>query len=116
MRPSSYGKYCWEYFDEEPYVFFVLQTKTNFSENTFAAYFKELETDGAIISREEKGYYLIVGDKYVYCINDGYEIYDLETKKLLTKINVKQNEDGIDIENRVTVGKRMITDIKNNRI
>lgn len=75
-----------------------------------------METDGTIISREEKGYYLIVGDKYVYCVNDGYEIYDLETEKLLKKIEVKQNEDGIDTENRVTVGKRMITDMKNNRI
>lgn len=116
MRPSSYGKYCWENFDEEPYVFFVLLTKTNFSENTFAAYFKEMETDGAIISREEKGYYLIVGDKYVYCVNDGYEIYDLETEELLKKVEIKQTEDGIDVENRVTVGKRMITDMKNNRI
>ena len=41
---------------------------------------------------------------------------DVQNDEVIKEINVQQNEDGIDTENRVNVGKKLICALKNNEI
>ena len=63
------------------------------------------EIDPGHISKDDYGWYLIYTDKgyYVSCENNAYVRYELDTEEpvVIEKLEIEQNEDGIDIEDRI---------------
>lgn len=53
------------------YMFSVMQTKTQWSQNTYMPYLKE--ADDAHLSRDEMGQYLVYDDVYIVCENNSYK-------------------------------------------
>lgn len=65
FRPGSYGKMSNDDVENKPYMFSVMQTKTQWSQNTYMPYLKE--ADDAHLSRDEMGQYLVYDDVYIVC-------------------------------------------------
>ena len=53
-------------------------------------------------------------DVYIKCCNDSYEVRSNENNEVVERINISQNADGIDTENRVEVLNRYIANVKAN--
>ena len=64
--------------------------------------------DDEHLSEEYCGQRLIYGNRYIMCENGGYLLCDFKTDQLIRKISVKQNEKGIDTEDRVVRLKKYI--------
>lgn len=60
FRPGSYGKMSNDDVVNKPYMFSVMQTKTQWSQNTYMPYLKEADDDH--LSRDEMGQYLVYDD------------------------------------------------------
>ena len=99
FRPGSYGKYTWNDLSTRPYVFSVMLTESKWSENTYQPFLKSI--DEKRLSREHWGQRIIVGDKYVRCENDAYVIYMTDTNEEIIRVNITQNDQGIDTEDRI---------------
>ena len=72
FRPGSFGKYSNSKADESPYTFSVLQTKSQWSMNTYMPFLKEADPDH--LSRDSMGQRLVYGDEHIVCVNGGYEL------------------------------------------
>lgn len=70
FRPGSYGKMSNDDVVNKPYMFSVMQTKTQWSQNTYMPYLKEADDDH--LSRDEMGQYLVYDDVYIVCENNSY--------------------------------------------
>ncbi len=109
FRPGSYGKYSNKDAQNEPYMFSVMQTKSQWSSNTYIPYFKE--ADETHLSRDSMGQRLVYGAQHIICRNDGFELRDNETEEMVVFVQIRQNSDGIDIEDRVLTLKQFIEKI-----
>ena len=109
FRPGSYGKYSNNNVAEKPYMFSVMQTKSQCSSNTYMPYLKE--ADEQHLSRDSMGQRLVYGDRHIICQNGAFALRDNETEEILETIPIQQNEDGIDVENRIEVLKRFIVKV-----
>ncbi len=109
FRPGSYGKYSNNNVAEKPYMFSVMQTKSQWSSNTYMPYLKE--ADEQHLSRDSMGQRLVYGDRHIICQNGAFALRDNETEEILETIPIQQNEDGIDVENRIEVLKRYIVKV-----
>lgn len=108
FRPENYGKYTWEgeEFENKPYEFFAMHTATNHSQNSYQPFLKEI--DSSRINRDDLGRSLLYNNTIkVTCLNDSYQIENILTNAVET-IDILQNSDGIDNENRIEIGKREI--------
>ena len=83
-----------------------MQTRSQWSENTYMPYLKE--ADEKHVSREHLGQRLVYGDIHIICQNDSYLVRDNETEEELEIVPIKQNEQGIDTEDRIIVLKEYI--------
>ena len=101
FRPGSFGKYSNRDAKGQPYLFAVMQTKSHWSPNTYMPFLKEADEEH--LSRDDMGQRLIYGDKHVICLNDGFQIRDNESEEVVDTVHVRQDEDGIDVEDRVLV-------------
>lgn len=101
FRPKSYGKLWWEDMANNPYEIYILQTKTNWSENTYSPFLKEV--DEANLSRDYCGQYINRGDDWYECTNCAFIMtQDIDGKDTeIDRLTILQNDDGIDIENRI---------------
>ena len=106
FRPGSFGKYSNYDAVNTPYMFSVMQTKTQWSSNTYIPYLKEV--DDAHLSRDFLGQRLVYGDQHIICTNNAYVLRDNETDEVRETIPIKQNEEGVDIEDRIIVLKQFI--------
>lgn len=106
FRPGSYGKYSNGNADKEPYMYSVLQTRYAWSVSTYMPYLKE--ADAAHLSRDFFGQRLVYGDVHIFCTNNAFILYDNTTKENIETHEIRQNEKGIDIEDRITVLKDFI--------
>ena len=106
FRPGSYGKYSNTDIENTPYLFSVMQTRSQWSSNTYMPYLKE--ADDAHLSKDSMGQRLVYGDRHIICANDSYILRDNETENVLETISIKQNEEGIDTEDRIIVLKDFI--------
>lgn len=70
FRPGSYGKMSNDDVVNKPYMFSVMQTKTQWSQNTYMPYLKEADDDH--LSRDEMGQYLVYDDVYIVCENNSF--------------------------------------------
>ena len=107
FRPGSYGKYSNNDVSNKPYMFSVLQTKSQWSSNTYMPYLKE--ADDLHLSKDSMGQRLVYGDRHLVCSNDAYLLRDNETETVLKAFPIKQNEDGIDMEDRILLLKKTIS-------
>ena len=106
FRPGSYGKYANGHFEENPYLFAVMQTKSAMSSSSYMPYLKEV--DDAHLDRDSLGRRLVYGDRHIICENNSYLLRKNETEEVIETIPIKQNAEGIDTEDRITVLKDYI--------
>lgn len=110
FRPGSYGKMSNDDVVNKPYMFSVMQTKTQWSQNTYMPYLKEADDDH--LSRDEMGQYLVYDDVYVVCENNSYGVYRNDDDSLTDTVTISQNEAGIDTEDRIIKLKKYIANMK----
>lgn len=106
FRPGSYGKMSNDDVANKPYMYSVMQTKTQWSQNTYMPYLKE--ADEVHLSRDEMGQYLVYEDVYIACENNSYGVYKNDDDSLVETITISQNEEGIDTEDRIIKLKKYI--------
>ena len=100
FRPGSYGKYYWADYEKQPYVIRVMQTGKNISEYSYQPFLKAVDQYD-MISKDDYGAYLIDGDTYIGVEQDAYVIYSMEDDREINRISILQNENGVDMENRI---------------
>jgi len=99
FRPGSYGKYFWDDFENKPYEFSVMSTESKVSENTYQPFLKAVYNNK--ISKDHYGERAIYGDNYVICTNSAYVVKNMITNVEVERIEIAQNDEGIDIEDRI---------------
>ncbi len=106
FRPGSYGKYSNSKAAESPYMVSVMQTKSQWSSNTYMPYLKE--ADDRHLDKDSMGQRLVYGDNHIICINTGYLLRKNDSEEVIETVDVKQNDEGVDIEDRILVLKEYI--------
>ena len=99
FRAGRYGKYSWEHYEEAPYEVGAMWTERNWSQNMYQPFLKEIDAEH--LSRDDFGMRLIYDDRYVKCENSAFVTYDLETGEEISRIDIDQDENGIDTEDRI---------------
>lgn len=108
FRPGSYGKMAslGESVDEK-YMFAVMQTKSYISEYTYMPYLMAADPD--YVDPEDKGRSLQYEDQYIYCENDAFIVRSNDSEdEDVARIEIMQNEEGIDTEDRIVKLKEYI--------
>lgn len=105
FRPGAFGKLSNNHASEKPYLFSVMQTKSQWSSNTYMPYLKAV--DDAHLSKDSMGQRLVYGDRHIVCINEGFLLRNND-ESVVETIMIQQNEDGIDIENRIEKLKQYV--------
>lgn len=105
-RPESFGKMRNNSAAENPYMFLVMQTRTQPSQNSYYPYLKA--ADDSHLSKDDMGQRLIFGDEHIICNNSSYQRRRNEDDSVVETIIIPQNEDGIDTEDRITILKNYI--------
>lgn len=106
FRPGRYGKYSNGHFENQPYMFSVMWTRSQGSSNAYMPYLKE--ADEAHLDKDSMGRRLVYGDRHIVCENAAYLIRDNETGEVLERIEIKQNESGVDMEDRIVLLKKYL--------
>ena len=89
-----------------PYMFLVMQTRTQMSQNSYYPYLKVASE--AHLSKDDMGQRLIFGDEHIICTNNSYLRRKNVGDEIVDTIVIPQNEDGIDTEDRITLLKNYI--------
>ncbi len=105
FRPGSYGKLSNACADTKPYLFSVMQTRSQWSQNTYMPYLKA--ADEAHLSKDDMGQRLVYGDRYIECENDSY-LVKTDDGKVVDTIPIEQNEEGVDTQDRIVKLKNYI--------
>ncbi len=100
-RPGAYGKMHNNSSKTNPYMFLVMQTRTQLSQNSYYPYLKAVSESH--LSKDDMGQRLIFGEEHIICTNNSYLRRKNEDEALIETISIAQNEDGIDTEDRVIV-------------
>lgn len=106
FRPGSYGKLSNATPDEKPYLFSVLQTRSQWSQNTYMPYLKAADEEH--LSRDDMGQRLIYGDQHIICDNDKYIVRNNADDSEVDTITIPQNSDGYDTEDRIVILRKYI--------
>lgn len=99
FRPGSYGILSNNDPEKNPYLYSVMQTRTQWSANTYMPFLKA--ADESHLSREHCGQRLIYSDRYIECDNSSYAVKSIDDGKVLEIVIICQNSDGIDTEDRI---------------
>jgi hypothetical protein len=100
FRPGSFGKYCWNDFENRPYEFSVMQTESKLSEYTYQPFLWVIDKNKVL--REYYGQRAIIdSDNYLVCENSAYVIKRSATNAEVERIAIAQNDKGIDKEDRI---------------
>ena len=109
FRPSRYGRYWWEDFNERPYEFLVLHQKQKASENSYDPFLMHVGT----VNRESCGTNIILDDNWLLEVrNSSYVIRELNVEKPQVKECSIHQKEGLDSENRVEKLIKMYPNIK----
>ena len=111
FRPGSYGKLSNLHATATPYLFSVLQTRSQWSPNTYMPFLKVVENmaEGIHLDRDSYGQKLVCGDQYIVCMNSSYELRKTEDDSDIDSLAIQQNEEGIDTEDRIIKLKEYIS-------
>lgn len=102
FRAGRFGKYAWADFADKPYEFGAMWTERNYSQNMYQPFLREI--DAQHLSRDDFGMYLLYDDNYVDCANSAFIRYKLNPEgeeEEIDRLDIEQNEDGIDVEDRI---------------
>ena len=99
FRPGSFGKYYWDDFEKRPYEFYVMLTESKVSENTYQPFLKAVYKNK--LSKDHYGERAIDGDNYIISTNSAYVVKNTITDEEVEKIEIAQNDRGIDTEDRI---------------
>ena len=110
FRPGSYGKLSNAEAATKPYLYSVMQTKSQLSQNSYMPYLKEV--DDANLSRDDMGQCLIYANIYLTCENDSYMVYSNDDRSVVDRLPISQNSDGVDVEDRIVKLKEYISNIE----
>lgn len=110
FRPGSYGKLSNAEAATEPYMYSVMQTKSQWSQNTYMPYLKE--ADDAHLSRDDMGQLLAYTDIYITCENAAYIVYKNEDDTIVETLAISQNKAGVDTEDRIVKLKAYISNFR----
>lgn len=105
-RPGAYGKMYNNSAAANPYMFLVMQTRAQLSQNSYYPYLKVASE--AHLSKDDMGQRLIFGDEHIICTNNSYLRRKNVGDEIVDTIVIPQNEDGIDTEDRITLLKNYI--------
>lgn len=100
FRPNRFGKYCFNDIENKQYELDVIWSQSNLSENAYNPFLKAIDINNKL-SRADFGRKIIDKDKYIVSDNNGFIIYSLENNEIVERILINQDENGIDIENRI---------------
>lgn len=106
-RPGRFGKLANFHAEEQPYLFSVMQTEKQWSENTYLLYLKVADEEH--LSRDHMGQRLAYEDSYIICTNDSYLVMDNESEKIINIIRIPQDEKGIDTKDRIVLLKEYLS-------
>lgn len=109
FRPGSYGKLSNENALKNPYLFSVMQTELQVSQNTYMPFLKAV--DEVHLSKDSLGQRLVYGDFYIVCCNDSY-LKCNNDGEIIETIQIKQDENGIDEIDRILLLKKYIEGLK----
>ncbi len=101
FRPGRYGKFWWQNYENEPYVLIALWTPNQSSINAYQPFAKQLELSSERINRNEYGTFVMDGTKKIKCDNSAYRIREIDSDEDLEVIEINQDENGIDTEDRI---------------
>ncbi len=100
FRPGRYGKMSNNNKEKEPYLFSVMQTQSMRSQaSTYMPYLKE--ANKTCPSKENVGQSLWYTKVHVVCANSAFLVRSNEDEKILERIEIAQNSDGVDVEDRI---------------
>ena len=105
-RPGAYGKMHNNSAAENPYLFLVMQTRTQLSQNSYYPYLKVASEPH--LSKDDMGQRLIFDNEHIICTNSSYLRRKNDDNSITDTIGIAQNEDGIDTEDRIIVLKNYI--------
>ncbi|MCR5702461.1 MAG: DUF262 domain-containing protein [Lachnospiraceae bacterium] len=105
-RPGAYGKMHNNSAVENPYMFLVMQTKSQLSQSSYYPYLKVVSDTH--LSKDDMGRRLVFGGEHIICTNNSYLRRKNESNELVEKISIAQNDEGVDIEDRIDVLKNYI--------
>lgn len=106
FRPGRYGKYSWDDTDNGYYDMHLLWTESQWSQNSYQPFL--YAADSTIISRDDSGHVSIRNGQRIECKNSGFIFSDAVTHEPVHSIDVKRNEDGIDVEDRIVLLKNYL--------
>ena len=82
-----------------------LWTERNLSQNSYQPFLKAVDTDH--ISKDDFGLRLTYDDgSYVICENSAFVTYKSETDEEISKIDICQDDEGTDLEDRIKKYKK----------
>lgn len=105
-RPGAYGKMHNNSAAANPYMFLVMQTRTQLSQNSYYPYLKAVSESH--LSKDDMGQRLVYGDEHIICTNNSYLRRKNEDDAVVDTITIAQNDEGIDTEDRISVLKNYI--------
>ena len=103
FRPGRYGKLRWADNANKPYELSVLWTEQQISENAYQPFLKA--ADPSHVVRDDCGNSLLRDGFTVSCRNDSFVFSDAETNEVMELLPVPQNNEGIDLEDRIVLLK-----------
>lgn len=109
FRPGSFGKFAKYGAVGGKYLYAVMRTKSYVSESTYMPYL--MAADPEYVDPDEKGLILQYDDQYIECENDAFVVRDNDYEDGdddIARIVIKQNEEGIDTEDRIVKLKKYI--------
>ena len=80
-------------------MFGVMATQSKMSSNSYMPFLKE--ADSKNLSKDDFGKRLIYGDRYIECLPNAFVVKSIEDDSVVEEIMITQNEEGIDVENRI---------------
>lgn len=100
FRTGRYGKYWWNDFDKSPYVFTTLHQKQKPSENSYNPFLRAIDNN---VWREHWGNRISLNEaKFLRETQNSYQVISNdENENVLEEIYITQNEEKIDLENRI---------------
>lgn len=105
-RPGSYGKMHNNAAADNPYLFLVMQTRTQLSQNSYYPYLKVASESH--LSKDDMGQRLVFGDEHIICTNNSYLRRKNDDKSVIDVISIPHNSDGVDTEDRILLLKNYI--------
>jgi len=110
FRPGSHGKYYWAEGIDKIYELSVLLTKSQPSESSYQPFLKTIDDEH--LSSEYRGRRIILENIYISCVNDAYVVFRNDNDEEVYRIDISQNDDGIDTENRIEKFRTLYDSIK----